>query len=120
MGFAQALALIPGVSRSGATITAGLFLGLDRPSAARFSFLLSVPAVVLSGLLELGSILTGEEGQHVSTGNLLLATLLAFVTGTRLSRGCCAPDSHSTVIFVVYRVALGVLVLVLVSAGAIK
>ena len=69
------------MSRSGATITAGLFLGLDRPSAARFSFLLSVPAVVLSGLLELGSILTGEEGQHVSTGNLVLATLLAFVTG---------------------------------------
>ena len=51
------------MSRSGATITAGLFLGLDRSSAARFSFLLSVPAVVLSGLLELGSILSGEEGQ---------------------------------------------------------
>ena len=80
-GFAQALALVPGVSRSGATITAGLFLGLDRPTAARFSFLLSVPAVVLSGLLELGSILTGDEGQHVSTGNLALATLFAFVTG---------------------------------------
>src|SRR4051812_42131165 len=53
MGLAQALALIPGVSRSGATITAGLFLDFDRVSAARFSFLLSVPAVVLSGLFEL-------------------------------------------------------------------
>ena len=61
VGFAQALALIPGVSRSGATITAGLFLGFDRTAAARFSFLLSVPAVVLSGLLELASIVTGEE-----------------------------------------------------------
>src|SRR3712207_3377449 len=81
VGFAQALALVPGVSRSGATITAGLFLGLDRTTAARFSFLLSVPAVVLSGLLELGSILSGEEGQHVGTGNLIIATVLAFITG---------------------------------------
>jgi undecaprenyl-diphosphatase len=60
IGFAQALALVPGVSRSGATLTAGLFLGFDRPSAARYSFLLSVPAVVLSGLFELRKI--GEEG----------------------------------------------------------
>ena len=62
IGFAQALALIPGVSRSGATLTAGLFMGLDRTSAARFSFLLSVPAVVLSGLLEFVSILSGSDG----------------------------------------------------------
>ena len=65
VGMAQALALVPGVSRSGATITAGLFLGLDRAAAARFSFLLSVPAVVLSGLFELSSIIEGEEGEHV-------------------------------------------------------
>ena len=60
IGFAQALALIPGVSRSGATITAGLFAGFDRASAARYSFLLSVPAVVLSGLFEVRKI--GDEG----------------------------------------------------------
>jgi undecaprenyl-diphosphatase len=121
VGFAQALALIPGVSRSGATITAGLFLGLDRPTAARFSFLLSIPAVVLSGLLELGSILTGDEGQHVSAGNLVLATLLAFVTGyAAIAWMLRYLASHSTVIFVVYRVVLGTLVLALVSAGAIK
>ncbi len=121
VGFAQALALIPGVSRSGATITAGLFLGLDRPTAARFSFLLSIPAVVLSGLLELGSILTGEEGQHVSTGNLLLATFMAFVSGyAAIAWMLRFLTSHSTVIFVIYRVALGVLVLVLVSTGAIQ
>jgi undecaprenyl-diphosphatase len=109
------------VSRSGATITAGLFLGLDRTSAARFSFLLSVPAVVLSGLLELGSILSGEEGQHVSTANLVLATLLAFVSGyAAIAWMLRFLTSHSTVVFVVYRVALGALVLVLVSAGAIE
>ena len=75
IGFAQALALIPGVSRSGATLTAGLFMGLDRTSAARFSFLLSVPAVVLSGLLEFGSILNGSEGEHTGLGALAVATL---------------------------------------------
>jgi undecaprenyl-diphosphatase len=121
VGFAQALALIPGVSRSGATITAGLFLGLDRPTAARFSFLLSIPAVVLSGLLELGSIISGDEGQHVSTGNLVLATLLAFVTGyAAIAWLLRYLSTHSMLIFVIYRVGLGALVLVLVSTGAIK
>ena len=121
VGFAQALALVPGVSRSGATITAGLFLGLDRQTAARFSFLLSVPAVVLSGLLELGSILSGEEGQHVSTGRLALATLLAFVTGyAAIAWMLRYLAHHSTVVFVVYRVALGILVLALVSSGTIE
>jgi undecaprenyl-diphosphatase len=121
IGFAQALALIPGVSRSGATITAGLFLGLDRTTAARFSFLLSVPAVVLSGLLELGSILSGEEGQHVGLGNLVIATVLAFVSGyAAIAWLLRFLTSHSLVVFVVYRVVLGVLVLVLVSTGAIE
>jgi undecaprenyl-diphosphatase len=121
VGFAQALALVPGVSRSGATITAGLFLGLDRTTAARFSFLLSVPAVVLSGLLELGSILTGDEGQHVSTGRLALATVLAFITGyAAIAWMLRYLGNHSTIVFVVYRVVLGALVLVLVASGAIK
>jgi undecaprenyl-diphosphatase len=120
LGFAQALALVPGVSRSGATITAGLFLGLDRPSAARFSFLLSVPAVVLSGLLELGSIASGEEGEHVGAGALVIATFLAFVSGyAAIAFLLRFLATHSTVVFVVYRVALGTLVLVLVGAGAI-
>jgi undecaprenyl-diphosphatase len=121
VGFAQALALVPGVSRSGATITAGLFLGMDRTTAARFSFLLSVPAVVLSGVFELGSILSGEEGEHVSTGNLIIATVLAFVTGyAAIAWLLRYLTTHSMMVFVVYRVALGALVLVLVSAGAIK
>jgi undecaprenyl-diphosphatase len=120
MGLAQALALIPGVSRSGSTITAGLFLGFDRTAAARFSFLLSIPAVVLSGLLELGSIVSGEEGQHTGAAELVVATLLAFVTGyASIAFLLRWLTSHSMDIFVIYRVALGVLVLVLVSTGAI-
>ena len=120
LGFAQALALIPGVSRSGATITAGLFLGLDRESAARFSFLLSVPAVVLSGLLELGSIASGEEGENVGTAALVIATFFAFISGyAAIAFLLRYLATHSMLVFVVYRVVLGTLVLVLVSAGTI-
>jgi undecaprenyl-diphosphatase len=120
VGFAQALALIPGVSRSGATITAGLFLGLDRPTAARFSFLLSVPAVVLSGVFEMLSI-AGDEGAHASTADVIIATFLAFVTGyAAIAWLLRYLSTHSLMIFVIYRVALGTLVLALVSAGAIK
>ena len=68
VGLAQAVALIPGVSRSGATITAGLFMGLDRPAAARFSFLISIPAIVLAGLFELKKVLDGSEPQTTGTG----------------------------------------------------
>jgi undecaprenyl-diphosphatase len=119
MGLAQALALIPGVSRSGSTITAGLFLNFDRTAAARFSFLLSVPAVVLSGLFELRSI--GDEGQHVGAVELIVATGLAFVTGyAAIAFLLRWLTSHSMTIFVVYRVVLGVVVLVLVGSGAIK
>ena len=81
IGFAQALALVPGVSRSGATITAGLFLGLERPAAARYSFLLSVPAVVLSGLFELRKI--GDEGAAGAVPTAI-ATVLAFVGRPRV------------------------------------
>src|SRR5215211_1264312 len=121
VGFAQALALVPGVSRSGATITAGLFLGLDRPTAARFSFLLSVPAVVLSGLFELGNILSGDDEDGTGLLPLAVATAMAFLSGyAAIAWLLRYLSTHSTVIFVVYRVALGSLVLVLVAAGAIK
>jgi undecaprenyl-diphosphatase len=121
IGLAQALALIPGVSRSGATITAGLFMGLDRPAAARFSFLLSVPAVVLSGLLELGTILSDDDEDGTGLLPLVVATLMAFLSGyLAIAWLLRFLSTHSTVIFVVYRVALGVVVLALVSAGAIE
>jgi undecaprenyl-diphosphatase len=121
IGLAQALALVPGVSRSGATLTAGLFLGFDRPSAARYSFLLSVPAVVLSGLFEFGSILDGSDGDQVGLGSLALATFLAFVVGyASIAFLLRYLARHSTIVFVVYRVALGALVLVLAATGAIN
>jgi undecaprenyl-diphosphatase len=118
IGFAQAAALVPGVSRSGATLTAGLFLGFDRTSAARYSFLLSVPAVVLSGLFELRKI--GGEGDagFVPTA---IATVLAFIVGyATIAFLLRWLTSHSTAIFVAYRVALGALVIALTAAGAIS
>jgi undecaprenyl-diphosphatase len=120
IGFAQALALIPGVSRSGATITAGLFMGLEREAAARFSFLLSIPAVVLSGLLELGTLAGGEDG-HVGAGALVVATVFAFISGyAAIALLLRFLATHSTVVFVVYRVVLGALVLALTASGAIS
>jgi undecaprenyl-diphosphatase len=118
IGLAQAVALIPGVSRSGATISAGLFRDFDRVSAARFSFLLSVPAVVLSGLFELRKFI----GHGADTGGfaLVVATLLAFVTGyASIAFLLRFLTTHSTLPFVIYRVGLGALVLVLAATGAI-
>src|SRR5918999_2240068 len=98
-------------------IPAGLFLGFDRESAARYSFLLSVPAVVVSGLFELRKI--GEEG-GAGAGATLLATVCAFVVGYAsiafLLRWLAR---HSTMVFVVYRVVLGALVIVLAAGGVI-
>ncbi|MBA2765808.1 MAG: undecaprenyl-diphosphate phosphatase [Solirubrobacterales bacterium] len=123
MGFAQALALVPGVSRSGATISAGLFLGLDRVAAARFSFLLSIPAVVLSGGLQLFSLLLGEgdaSGADPGWAAIAVATVLAFFAGyATIAFLLRYLVTHSVNVFVVYRIALGTLVLVLVGTGAI-
>ena len=118
IGFAQALALVPGVSRSGATMTMGLFLNLDRPTAARYSFLLSVPAVVLSGLFELRDI---GDGDGAGFGPTLLATILAFVVGyATIGFLLRWVSSYSFGIFVAYRVVVGSLVLALVGSGAIS
>ncbi|MCW2698234.1 MAG: uppP [Modestobacter sp.] len=115
-GFAQAMALVPGVSRSGGTITAGRFLGYSRAAAARYSFLLAVPAVLGSGFYQVAGSLDGG----VSWGPTLLATVIAFGVGLTviawllryLDRGSFTP-------FVVYRVALGLLLLVLISSGVL-
>jgi undecaprenyl-diphosphatase len=118
IGLAQALALVPGVSRSGATITAGLFRGLDRAAAARYSFLLSIPAVVLSGLFELRKI--GGAGQP-GAGAAVLATLLAFVVGyASIAFLLRYLARHSLAAFTAYRIGLGALVLALTAGGAIS
>ncbi|MDP9459129.1 MAG: undecaprenyl-diphosphate phosphatase [Actinomycetota bacterium] len=120
-GFAQALALIPGVSRSGGTITAGLFLGYSRAAAARYSFLLAVPAVLGAGFFQVYEVLTGGvAGRDVDWGPTIVATVIAFGVGflvigwllRYLDRGSFVP-------FVVYRVVLGVLVLALVQTGVL-
>ena len=117
IGLAQATALVPGVSRSGATISAGLFLGLERVAAARYSFLLSVPAVVLSGLFELGDI-GGPGGAGLLA--TAVATVLAFVVGyASIAFLLRLLATRSTLPFVAYRIALGVVVLALLAAGAV-
>ncbi|HEX8093231.1 undecaprenyl-diphosphate phosphatase [Jatrophihabitans sp.] len=118
VGAAQSLALIPGVSRSGSTITAGLFRGLDRVTAARFSFLLSVPAVVASGLFEAKDI--GEPGAP-GMGITLVATVISFAVGLASIAWLLRYVSrHSTFVFIGYRVALGVLLLALLAGGALS
>jgi undecaprenyl-diphosphatase len=118
IGVAQALALIPGVSRSGATISAGLFRNFDREAAARYSFLLSVPAVVLSGLFELKDV--GGEGS-VGFAPTLIATIAAFITGyAAIAWLLRYLAGHSLNVFVAYRIPLGILVLVLAASGAIS
>ncbi len=120
VGFAQALALIPGVSRSGATITAGLFLGLDRVAAARFSFLLSIPAVVLSGLYELRDVVSGTAEGSAGLAATAVATLLAFVSGyISIAFLLRFLTTHTTAVFVAYRVVLGAVVLALAGTGVI-
>jgi undecaprenyl-diphosphatase len=121
IGLAQSLSLIPGVSRSGATMSAGLLLGLQRPAAARFSFLLAVPAVVASGLFELKDVIAGDEHATTPLGYVLVATFVAFVVGYAAIAWLLRYLAHHSVrLFVIYRIALGSLVLALVATGAIS
>lgn len=117
IGFAQAAALVPGVSRSGATMSAGLFLGLDRTAAARYSFLLSIPAVVLSGLFELRHI---GDGDGYGLGPTIAGTVLAFLVGyASIAWLLRFITRHSFNLFVGYRLVLGAVVIALAAAGTI-
>ncbi|MFB2556124.1 undecaprenyl-diphosphate phosphatase [Herbiconiux liangxiaofengii] len=117
-GFAQALALIPGVSRSGGTITAGLFMGYERRAAARYSFLLAIPAVFGSGLFQVYKSI-GEPSVYGPV-ETLIATVIAFVVGLVVIAFFMSYISRRSFLpFVIYRIALGGVLIVLLSTGAI-
>lgn len=122
MGLAQCLALIPGVSRSGATASAGLFLGLKREAAVRFSFLLAIPAVTASGLFSLPDAFEPSgDGMESSGMQLLVATIVAFVVGyAAIAWLLKFVANHSLYWFVGYRVLLGLLVMGLLAGGVIS
>ncbi|MEG4329005.1 undecaprenyl-diphosphate phosphatase [Microcoleus sp. herbarium5] len=120
MGLAQAIALIPGCSRSGSTLTAGLFMGLERPAAARFSFLLGIPAITLAGLVEL----KGDLGQGIGDAGvaaLIVGTISAFVF-SYLSIAWLMKflQTQKTWIFVLYRLAFGVAILTALAGGGLR
>ncbi len=118
IGLAQALALIPGSSRSGVTITAGLFTGLKREAAARYSFLLSIPAIALSGLYELY-----KERALLLNENLLSLTVATVVSGIvgymSIAFLITFLKTRSNLIFIVYRIILGLIILILLSNGVL-
>ncbi|MEU9857091.1 undecaprenyl-diphosphate phosphatase [Streptomyces sp. NPDC047974] len=117
-GFCQAMALIPGVSRSGATISGGLLMGYTRESAARYSFLLAIPAVLASGVFELKD---ATEGGHVSWGPTIFATIVAFGVGYAVIAWFMKfITTKSFMPFVYYRIALGVLLFVLVGTDVLS
>ncbi|PCG83565.1 undecaprenyl-diphosphatase [Streptomyces sp. WZ.A104] len=116
-GCCQAMALVPGVSRSGATISGGLLMGYTREAAARYSFLLAIPAVLASGAYELKDV---GEG-HVSWGPTIFATLVAFFVGYAVIAWFMKfITTKSFMPFVIYRIILGIVIFVLVSAGVLS
>ncbi|MFF4395369.1 undecaprenyl-diphosphate phosphatase [Streptomyces sp. NPDC001480] len=117
-GLCQACALVPGVSRSGATISGGLFMGYKREAAARYSFLLAVPAVLASGAFEVKD---AVGSGHVAWGPTLFATVIAFASGYAVIAWFMKfISSKSFMPFVWYRVALGIVIIALVTAGALS
>ncbi len=122
-GLAQAMALIPGVSRSGGTITAGLAMGYTREAAARYSFLLAIPAVLASGLYQLAKALGGHQDTAlpISGGATLLATVTAFVVGFGVIVWFLRwVSTRSFLPFVVYRLALALLIAGLLVGGTLS
>lgn len=122
VGLGQALALVPGVSRSGSTLTAGLFLGLERDTAARFSFLLGTPAILISGLVELKGLLAdmsavGDASLMPLIGGLIAAVISSYLAIAWLIKFL---RRHSTWVFVWYRLAFGVAILVGIATQTIQ
>jgi undecaprenyl-diphosphatase len=118
LGLAQAAAVVPGVSRSGATISMGLLLGYERAAATRFAFLLAIPAVVGAGLYKLKDVPGGDNAYGV--GPTIVGTVVSFVVGLAVIHWLLQYVSkHSYAPFVVYRIVLGTLVLALLAFGVI-
>jgi len=114
VGIAQAFALVPGISRSGISISAGLFAGLTREAAARFSFLMATPVIAGAGLWELKKLVTGEAGVAVDILPLVVGMVAALIAGlVAIEVTLRYLRTHSTTIFVVYRIALALVVVVL-------
>lgn len=121
MGLCQCLALIPGVSRSGGTISGGLFLGLDREVATRFSFLLAIPAVLASGLFSLPDAFDPATGQAASGMQLLVGTAVAFVVGyASIAWLLKFVSNHSFEWFAAYRIPVGIFVMILLAVGVLQ
>lgn len=120
MGLCQCLALIPGVSRSGGTISGGLFLGLDREVATRFSFLLAIPAVMASGLFSLGDAFGPTVGQSATGMQLLVGTGIAFIVGyASIAWLLKFVGNHSFEWFAAYRIPVGIIVMILLALGVL-
>jgi undecaprenyl-diphosphatase len=114
IGVAQAIALVPGISRSGMSIAAGLFVGLTREAAARFSFLMATPVIAGAGIWELKKLATGEAGVTVAAGPLVIGMVAALISGlVAIAFVLRYLRTNSTAIFVIYRIALTLVVVVL-------
>ncbi|MCW8798501.1 MAG: undecaprenyl-diphosphatase UppP [Prosthecochloris sp.] len=121
IGLVQSIALIPGSSRSGVTITGGLFMNLSRETAARFSFLLSLPAVFAAGIYQLYKSWDSLMASTNDLVNLIVATLVAGIVGyASIAFLITFLKQHSTAVFIIYRIALGLTILALIATGTVQ
>ncbi|RDD29751.1 undecaprenyl-diphosphatase UppP [Prosthecochloris sp. ZM] len=121
IGLVQSIALIPGSSRSGVTITGGLFMNLSRETAARFSFLLSLPAVFAAGIYQLYKSWDSLMASTNDLVNLIVATLVAGIVGyASIAFLITFLKQHSTAVFIIYRIALGLTILALIATGNVQ
>ena len=117
VGLVQVVSLVPGVSRSGATISAGLFRGLDRVTATKLSFFMSIPALVAAGIFEMGDAMSGDIGVGVAILGVVVAFVVAYASIAWLLRFVAG---HTIAWFIPYRVGLGVVLLVLLGTNVMS
>lgn len=121
VGFWQSVALIPGSSRSGTTITGGLFAGMNRETAARFSFLLSLPSVFAAGVLEMVKERELLLSSDIGAANIIVATVVSGVVGyASIAFLLNYLKKHTTYLFIIYRMLLGVLLIYLLNTGVLS